>query len=413
MKLLVFAHTPPPHHGQSYMIQLMLNGFGGDQRKAARSAAAAQNPYGLECYHVNARVSKRMDDIGGLRPGKVLLLLGYCFQAIWCRYRYGVTTMYYVPAPGKRSALYRDWMVMALCRPFFKKVILHWHAAGLGNWLETHVQMRARTMTFRRMGAVDLSIVLSDYSKGDASKFLPKAITLVNNGIPDPCPDFDRAILPRRSARLAARLKLADGGKLAAGDLAGTGGDPQMLRILYVAHCTRDKGLFDSVHGVRLANEQLRATGSPFSLELVVIGQFMDPAERQEFDALVAQPELQKSIKFLGYVTTEAKFQAFAEADLFCFPSYYQNENQPANLIEAIAFGLPALTTRWRGIPEIFPRDYAYFVGVRAPDQVAAKLLQSLGAREPATLYRQKFLQNFVLEQHLRALADAIRTTEA
>ncbi len=24
MKLLVFAHTPPPHHGQSYMVQLML-----------------------------------------------------------------------------------------------------------------------------------------------------------------------------------------------------------------------------------------------------------------------------------------------------------------------------------------------------------------------------------------------------
>jgi hypothetical protein len=30
MKLLVFAHTPPPHHGQSYMVKLMLDGFGGD-----------------------------------------------------------------------------------------------------------------------------------------------------------------------------------------------------------------------------------------------------------------------------------------------------------------------------------------------------------------------------------------------
>ena len=35
MKLLVFAHTPPPHHGQSYMVQLMLEGFGGDRRKAS------------------------------------------------------------------------------------------------------------------------------------------------------------------------------------------------------------------------------------------------------------------------------------------------------------------------------------------------------------------------------------------
>ena len=27
MKLLVFAHTPPPHHGQSYSVKLMLEGF--------------------------------------------------------------------------------------------------------------------------------------------------------------------------------------------------------------------------------------------------------------------------------------------------------------------------------------------------------------------------------------------------
>jgi hypothetical protein len=33
MKLLLFAHVPPPHHGQSYMVKLILDGIGGDQRK--------------------------------------------------------------------------------------------------------------------------------------------------------------------------------------------------------------------------------------------------------------------------------------------------------------------------------------------------------------------------------------------
>lgn len=61
MKLLVFAHTPPPHHGQSYMVQLMLEGLGGDRRKQGRSSPP--NPgaeRGIECYHVNARVLKRL-----------------------------------------------------------------------------------------------------------------------------------------------------------------------------------------------------------------------------------------------------------------------------------------------------------------------------------------------------------------
>src|ERR1041384_5898979 len=114
MKLLVFAHTPPPHHGQSYMVQVMLEGFGGDCRqKSNHTSANGQDAnYGIECYHVNARLSQKLEDIGDLRIGKFFLLLGYCLQALWCRLRYGVSNFYYIPAPGKRSALYRDWLVM-------------------------------------------------------------------------------------------------------------------------------------------------------------------------------------------------------------------------------------------------------------------------------------------------------------
>ena len=241
MKLLVFAHTPPPHHGQSYMVQLMLNGFGGDYRKSTPSKGSG-NGHGLTCYHVNARVSKELEDIGEFHPSKLFLLFGYCAQAIWCHYRYGVTTLYYIPAPGKHSAVYRDWLVMFLCRPFFKRVILHWHAAGLGKWLETHVQTRSRSFTYRRMKGVDLSIVLSKYNQADAAKLLPKQIRVVSNGIPDPCASFEQEILPRRKARYAARKKLAAGSELTAADLENTGGDPQVFKVLYLAHCTREKG---------------------------------------------------------------------------------------------------------------------------------------------------------------------------
>src|SRR5712691_11733383 len=100
MKLLVFAHTPPPHHGQSYMVQLMLAGFGGDRRRrrtptAPPPASGSGADHGIFCYHVNARLSRKMEDIGSVRPAKLLLLLGYCWQALWCRVRFGVTNFYY------------------------------------------------------------------------------------------------------------------------------------------------------------------------------------------------------------------------------------------------------------------------------------------------------------------------------
>src|SRR4051794_12624049 len=216
MKLLVFAHTPPPHHGQSYMVQLMLAGFGGDYRKRPKAQSADRvapeaskaGSFGVECYHVNARLSRKLEEIGDLRIGKYILLLGYCLQAVWCRFRYGVTDFYYIPAPGKPSALYRDWMVMFICRRFFKHMVLHWHAAGLGKWLEMVVQMRSRSITYRLMKQVDLSITLSQYNRADAEKLFSRQVRIVSNGIPDPCPDFDRQILARRRARFAARKKL-------------------------------------------------------------------------------------------------------------------------------------------------------------------------------------------------------------
>src|ERR1043166_4324710 len=242
MKLLVFAHTPPPHHGQSYMVQVMLEGFGGDCRqKSNHTPANGQDAnYGIECYHVNARLSQKLEDIGDLRIGKFFLLLGYCLQALWCRLRYGVSNFYYIPAPGKRSALYRDWLVMFICRPFFKRVILHWHAAGLAKWLETAVQIRSRAVTYRTLKQVDLSVVLSNYNRADAEKIFSKQIKVVSNGIPDPCPDFAENVLPRRRARFVVRQQLFAGKSLAKEELQRAGGNPEMFRIVYLAHCMRE-----------------------------------------------------------------------------------------------------------------------------------------------------------------------------
>src|SRR5207247_1905809 len=69
MKLIVFSHTPPPHHGQSYMVQLMLAGFGGDRRKAHHPTTVEENgvkeaSHDIHCYHVNARLSQKLEDIG-------------------------------------------------------------------------------------------------------------------------------------------------------------------------------------------------------------------------------------------------------------------------------------------------------------------------------------------------------------
>jgi glycosyltransferase involved in cell wall biosynthesis len=418
MKLLIFAHTPPPHHGQSYMVQLMVAGFGGNRRKAGPSSAAGAAGQsesgagtGVECYHVNARLSRKLEDIGDLRIGKVFLLLCYCFQAIWCRFRYGVTTFYYIPAPGKRSALYRDWVVMAICRPFFKRMILHWHAAGLAKWLEIVVGMRHRSLTYRLLKQVDLSIVLSRYNRADAEKLFSRNIRVVSNGIPDPCPGFAQEVLPRRRARFAARRKLFSGQALDANDLRGAGNDPHLVKVLYLAHCTREKGLFDTLAAAALASERLAERQAPVSLRLLIAGGFVTTEEEAEFKRIMAQPAIAGMVQYFGFVSGEQKHQLLREADLFCFPTYFQNENQPVNLIEAMAFGLPILTTRWRSLPELFPAKYPGLVNVRSPEQTAEVML-ALMNNESGEGFRDIFQRTFTLERHLAGLADAFLSTE-
>jgi glycosyltransferase involved in cell wall biosynthesis len=179
--------------------------------------------------------------------------------------------------------------------------------------------------------------------------------------------------------------------------------------VLYLAHCTREKGLFDALHGVARANQTLAACKSPVSIRLIVAGNFVDDDEKAEFDRFLASPENRDQVQYLGFVSNETKHAALRDADFFCFPTYYQNENQPVSLIEAMAYGLPILTTRWRSIPELFPAGYRGVVDIRSPEQIAAALLAGLTG-ESAERFREIFLRHFNLDQHLAALAEAFHS---
>lgn len=382
MKLVVFAHVPPPHHGQSQMVQYLVEGF---QR---------QPGLGIEVIHVDARLSDDLTDVGSARGGKLPRLLGYCWQALRARFK-GARIWYYVPSPPKRNSLYRDWVVLFLVRPWFRRTIFHWHAVGLGEWLESSARPWERWISHRLLGGADLAITLSAFNSPDAVRFHPSRSEVVANGVPDPCPDFESELAPTRRQRALERR---------------SGGS---VRVLFLAHCTRDKGVFDALEAIAEANatEALLPEGNRLRFTLEVAGTFVTAAEEFDYQERVARPDLAGCVRTLGFVSGEAKAACLREADLFLFPSYFANEGQPLNLIEAMAHGLPPVTTRWRGIPEMLPADYAGLVPSRDP-AAAAEALRTVARTEDGLRFRETFQSRFGLEAHLQRLATVLRSVD-
>lgn len=370
MKLLVFAHVPPPHHGQSQMVKLMVDGF--------RSEAGL----GIEVLHVDARLSTGMTDIGSVRGGKIQALVGYCRAALRLANRHGCRALYYIPSPPKRSSLYRDFLVMTWIRWRFERVILHWHAVGLGAWLESEAWFWERWLAQICLGRAHRAIVLASSNRADAEVLRPRSVVVVSNGIPDPCPDFAQSLAARR---------------------AGIAALPD-VRVLFMAHCTRDKGLFGALEAVVSANRMSRS-GRRF--RLTVAGSFLSASEETEFQTRVNQADVAGCVEVVGFVSGAEKDRLFREADVFLFPTYFANEGQPLNLIEALAYGLPCVTTRWRSIPEYFRADYP---GLCVPRDVPAlaQALHSVVEHVDGRGLRLEYEQRFAVGPHLRCLAEAM-----
>jgi glycosyltransferase involved in cell wall biosynthesis len=398
VKLLVFAFVPPPHHGQSAMVKLMLDGFGGDQRKNPKRA---ESTLPIQCYHVDARFATDVKDMGSFRPGKAFRLVRYIAEALWCRFRYGADVLYYVPAMPQKATILRDIVILLSIRRFFRKTIFHWHAAGLGQWIESDAASGLlRYFTRLALRDADLAISPAQANVPDLRKFWPKQFCAVPNGISDPCPEFEWEVLPVRQRQFTARSKQP------------TSGEQQTIKILYMGLCFEEKGLLDTVKALHLLKNTPGDFAARFNFTLTVGGKFLNSTEEEKFWRLVKELGLERDVSYAGFLTGDKKKEFLTGSDLFCFPTYFVGESFGIVIVEAMAFGLPIVTTRWRTIPEFFPDEYPGLADIRRPDQVAACVLAMLQL-DVFKEFREKFINNFTIDKHLQQLQEAILSTEA
>jgi glycosyltransferase involved in cell wall biosynthesis/ubiquinone/menaquinone biosynthesis C-methylase UbiE len=175
------------------------------------------------------------------------------------------------------------------------------------------------------------------------------------------------------------------------------------VRVLTVARFVEKKGLEYALAGFAAAQ-------AGFDVEYRLAGYGPLAGELSE---LARRLGVADKVRFLGQLTNEAVKQEMAEADIFVLTSVTaangDQEGVPVSLIEAQALGLPVVSSRHAGIPELVVHDKTGFLAEeRNVEEIAGylrALIKSPALREAlGAQARQRALQEF----DLSALNDAL-----
>jgi glycosyltransferase involved in cell wall biosynthesis len=364
IKLLVVGQTPPPFHGQAIAIENFVTGTFDN----------------LQIHYVPMSFSATIDEVGRFSVLKILKLLSLIFRIHWRTTVSGCDYLYYPPAGPNKTPVLRDIAVLLCCRWRFRKTIFHFHAAGLSTIYDNLGPILQR---FFRLAyfTPDLSIILSQHNPRDDIFLQSRRSAEIPYGIPDPACDHRRP-------------------------------DNPVPRILYVSMLFRSKGIETLITAVGRLREQ------GHNLHVDVVGAFESLEFETECRSLVRSLQIEDCFTFHGQQVDDGKWRFFACADIFCFPSYYESESFGIVLIEALAFGIPVVSTRWRGIQSaVVDEETGFLVPIKNPEVTASKialLLENPHLRQQmGEAGRVRYEKIHTLSHWYKAMERAVSSLEA
>jgi len=184
--------------------------------------------------------------------------------------------------------------------------------------------------------------------------------------------------------------------------------------LLFVGRLVPKKGPTDAVRAVERASRQ----GADLALEMIGNGNL-----REQVEAYVATNNLSDCVTVHGRLPNEEVARRMRAADAFLLPSKTapdgDREGTPTVLVEAQASGLPCVSTRHAGIPEMIPEENLEFLVEEGHVSALSEALSRLASLPPEELTgiarrgREKMERDFSLSREVGRLVDIYRATSA
>lgn len=381
VKVLVVGQTPPPWHGQAIMIDRLLR---------ARFDR-------VRLYHVRMAFSDSIEEVGRFRIGKLFHLLGVIARIVYHRAAHGAKVLYYPPAGPNRVPLYRDVIILLSTRWMFRRTVLHFHAGGISQ-LYPRLSRPMQWLVRRALFSADAGVRISHGSPPDAEVLQARREYVVPNGIEDEGVRVAEQKFERSQPAIAVLGSNGNRTHLVTDSASTAVCEAEPLRVLFMGILRESKGLMVLID----ACGHLAQRGVPF--ELQVVGKFQSQDFESAVQKRVAALGIEQKVTFRGALDKDAKWQAFAEANVFCLPTFYEAETFGIVLLEAMSLALPVVATRWRGIPEIVADGTTGFlVNTHDAEAVAERLEQLQGdpelRQQLGAAGREKFLSEFTAKK--------------
>lgn len=154
----------------------------------------------------------------------------------------------------------------------------------------------------------------------------------------------------------------------------------EVLQVLFLGRLREKKGVFDLIKAISLL-------GLP-SVKFVLAGD----EDAQAVRAMAEKLGVINQVVLPGWIDGAEKQAQLSAADMFVLPSYF--EGLPVGILEAMANGIPIISTSVGGIPDVVSdREHALLVVPGDPLQLAKAIRELVDDRDLRVRLREKAYQ--------------------
>lgn len=151
------------------------------------------------------------------------------------------------------------------------------------------------------------------------------------------------------------------------------------FNLIYLSYLIESKGYWDVLEAVNILRNQFN-----LNVSCVFSGIFKPSVDderhsnikeaEKEFHKFIDKNQLTDVVTYYKGLMGKQKAEAFLNANAFILPSYFKFEGQPVSVLEAMAYGVIPIVTRYRIIPEMVTEETGLFVEKKSPMQIAMNI---------------------------------------